>query len=359
MNNAFNNPHALQFDEMNRILHSMSTSLSTLAKEPLIPGPPFVVDSLADLQTIVRRGLGKTVFRVGDVIKAKFEGAEKLWDVIGIDHDTPTDRQYTHSLTLMSRDILLSGVVSATQGLIGTDDGIAAGTHCFSIGSTQYTFTITKAIPAGGILYVSSWLTTATTYEADRKTAIETGITIVTTSGQVDTITADDINTSDRARYGSNNWVEGGVRQWLNSDAVAWVWQPQTKWDRPSSYKSSGFLKLLDPELAAIIGAVDKQVARNSVNEGGGQDLFSDKVFLLSRVEMGYGSEGDISGELVYPFWDGVDNSARVKGSPSAWWLRSPLVGSSYYVRNVYTDGSLSVSNAGYSQGLVPACVII
>jgi len=45
-------------------------------------------------------------------------------------------------------------------------------------------------------------------------------------------------------------------------------------------------LHQLDPDLVAVLGAVDKQVTRNTVTDGGGQDLFSDKVFLLSRVEV-------------------------------------------------------------------------
>jgi len=57
-------------------------------------------------------------------------------------------------------------------------------------------------------------------------------------------------------------------------------------------------LHRLDPELVAVIGAVEKQVARNTVTDGGGQDTFSDKVFLLSRVEVGLGTEGVTDGEV-------------------------------------------------------------
>ena len=58
-----------------------------------------------------------------------------------------------------------------------------------------------------------------------------------------------------RCRYGSNNYVESTIREWLNSDEELYEWTPQTKYDRPSigaPYSGSGFLKLLlDPELSS------------------------------------------------------------------------------------------------------------
>ena len=72
----------------------------------------------------------------------------------------------------------------------------------------------------------------------------------------------------------------------VNSEDETFVWEPQTNYDRPSTYSGGGFLHQLDPDLVAVLGTVDKQVNRNTVAEDGGQDLFSDKVFLLSRVEV-------------------------------------------------------------------------
>jgi hypothetical protein len=135
----------------------------------------------------------------------------------------------------------------------------------------------------GGEGYVP---TAITTYAADRTTTIETGL-VVTQSAGADTLSP--VNHHQRCRYGSNNYVESAIRQWLNSEDETFVWEPQTPFDRPSTtapYTGGGFLHRLDPDLVAVLGAVDKQVARNTVTDGGGQDLFSDKVFLLSRVEV-------------------------------------------------------------------------
>jgi len=113
----------------------------------------------------------------------------------------------------------------------------------------------------------------------------------------------------------------------------------------PSTYSGGGFLHQLDPELVAVLGAVDKQVARNTVTEGGGQDLFSDKVFLLSRVEVYGGTEGETSGEAPYPYYESLASSpttaaldGRIKylgASARDWWLRSPSSGNAYYPRYV------------------------
>ena len=118
----------------------------------------------------------------------------------------------------------------------------------------------------------------------------------------------------------------------------------------------------LDPGLASVIGLVNKRVTRNTIVDGGGQDTFTDKVFLLSRVEAGFGTEGDETGEFVYPFYDGIANAGKIKqlnGSNRSWWLRSPSVSTSDRVHTVYTDGSLNFYDACDARGVSPACVII
>ncbi|HZK00970.1 MAG TPA: DUF6273 domain-containing protein, partial [Tissierellaceae bacterium] len=126
---------------------------------------------------------------------------------------------------------------------------------------------------------------------------------------------------------------------------------------------------LLDSDLVEVIGAVDKQVSRNTVTDGGGQDLFSDKVFLLSRVEVYGGGEGVIAGEVPYEYYSSMETAPttaavdwRIKYlglSPRDWWLRSPTVSHSYDPRSVITTGHVSNHVATTSLGISPACVII
>ena len=172
---------------------------------------------------------------------------------------------------------------------------------------------------------------------------------------------------SNRKSYGSNRYIHSAVRQWLNSNESIFNWQSQHQYDATPTdsldlYNGAGFLYRLDPELVSVIGLVNKRVARNTSVDGGGQDSFTDKVFLLSRVEAGFGTEGDETGEFVYPFYDGIANAGRIKqlnGSNRLWWLRSPFVSDSYYVRRVSVDGSLYGYYARTAYGVSPACVII
>jgi hypothetical protein len=141
---------------------------------------------------------------------------------------------------------------------------------------------------------------------------------------------------SDRQLYGNNRYIHSAIRQWLNSEEEEFTWQPQHEYDvapTGAPYDGPGFLKLLDPDLVAVLGAVDKQVDRHTV-DGGGQDLFSDKVFLLSAVEVYAESGGTTSGEAPYPYYESMAPSptlyaldGRIKylgDSARRWWSRSP-----------------------------------
>lgn len=178
---------------------------------------------------------------------------------------------------------------------------------------------------------------------------------------------------SPRAQYGSNNYKESAIRQWLNSADSKFAWQPQTEYDvAPTGalYGGAGFLNLLDPELVAVIGTVKKEVARNTVTDGGGRDILNDKIFLPSRVEVYGGEEGVTAGEKPYPYYSSMAENptadviaGRIKyntsGSARTWWLRSASVGLSYTPRIVHSTGTVSTNGANYVYGVSPACVII
>ena len=255
-------------------------------------GGKITIDSWLDAQYIVRKGLADKYFNIGDQFISSYDGGEIIWEVIGLDVDTPADSNFVHSMTIQTKDCL----------------------HDIQFDAPE-----------------------PNNPDSNRKT------------------------------YGNNRYIHSAVRQWLNSNESAFNWQSQHAYDaKPTSsldlYEGAGFLSRLDPELVAVIGEVNKKVARNTVTDGGGQDNFNDKVFLLSQKEVGLGEEGNVAGEFVYPFYDGISNAGRIKqlnGSNRYWWLRSPYVSSSYYVRHVYTVGSLNSDLATYAYGVSPACVII
>lgn len=187
---------------------------------------------------------------------------------------------------------------------------------------------------------------------------------------------APEINNEDSGRksYGSNNWKESGLRQWLNSsgDAGAW-WTAQTDYDVAPSYANStdGFIKGLDADFAEVVGAVTKITARNTATDGGGSDTTEDKFFLLSLTEVYGGQNNGIDEGVAYAYYKdnssltaagtGSDaNRIKYRNGATAWhFLRSPFPAYSGNVRYVNGDGNINNGRASYSNGVAPACCII
>ena len=139
----------------------------------------------------------------------------------------------------------------------------------------------------------------------------------------------------------------------------------------------------LDPEFVKICADVELLTALSTAagdtsttegSAGTGYETTVDKYFLPSRPEVFgggdnasdkgdawqyYSANSDKSSQANNP---GVDSN-RIKvqasnGNPYYWWLRTPYVGSGYYVRYVLTDGNINNNSANNSYGVVPACVI-
>jgi len=341
----------------------------------------IAISSWEDVQRVTRMGLADKIFAVGDQFISSYDAGQVIWDVIGINHDIPTDKRYKNSLTLQAHDCILNVQFDAPEALYYAEEELPAGEQIFTLNNLKYKFTTGQAVPVGGQVVIASWQSTEgagqyvptkiTTYAVDRTTAIESELDVAPVESGEDTLTP--VNHHQRCRYGSNNYVESAIRQWLNSDAASFNWVPKTNFDRPPTgapYTGAGFLKLLDPELVAVLGAVDKQVARNTVTDDDGQDLFSDKVFLLSRVEVFGGTEGTTTGEQAYPYYSALTTYpttnalvGRIKylldGSVRYWWLRSPHTSSASYPLYVTISGTVNNNYAYNTFGAAPACCIV
>jgi len=174
-----------------------------------------------------------------------------------------------------------------------------------------------------------------------------------------------------RETYGNNRYIHSGIKQWLNSSDTTFNWVSQHAYDvapTGTPYTGSGFLKLLDQDLVNVLGAVNKQVAKATL-DGGGQDTFSDKVFLLSKKEI-YGiEEGVVTGEVAYPYYSQMAASAtdadvpwRIKylaGTANKWRLRSAFISNSSLSRTISAPGGLISEFANTSNGISPAFVIV
>lgn len=354
--------------------------------------------SWGNTQVLVRAGIIDRMVGIADQFTMQRSNANMVWDVIGKNHDTPTDSQYDKTLTLQLHDCFPATMqFDAPEAFYYCETELPAGTYHFTIDSTydatyndltSYQFTLTQAVPAGGQLtFPWNSSTNASTIKvnsfasATSTTAIEQVAVTEGTDGQeLGTLTvagdfSNNLNSIYRVRYGSNNYKESAIRQWLNSSTAAGsVWTPQTKFDRPPSWVSTadGFMYGMDADFLAAIGKTHIVVARNTVCDGGGYDEMDDYFFLPSRSEIYGGVEvsGVDEGE-AYPYYSdysdlaaaGLNNdSNRIKyrnGTTQGWWNRTPDSGNGSGVRRVGTTGSVNSNYANYSIGVAPACNII
>ena len=85
-------------------------------------------------------------------------------------------------------------------------------------------------------------------------------------------------------------------------------------------------------------------------------------TYLASAREI-FNTNWDVADDSkVFPFYEGAGNADRIKyrdGSAAKWWLRTPYSGNAYYVRLVYSDGTVNGGTAIGAYGLAPACTIV
>ena len=342
------------------------------------------VESWADVQKIVRAGMASKIFSIGDQLTCQRDGIDLVWDIIGIDHDTPADPQFTHSLTLQLHDCFTTFIqFDAPEAFYYAENGLEAKTYHFTMGSTDYQFTLESDIAADSQLILNFTGNTPTsifvsaTVGGDfvKDTNGIDNLTIAVTAGSGgDELTG--VNDINRVRYGSNNYKESAIRQWLNKGAAAGsVWTPQTDFDRPPSWSSTaaGFMYGMDADFLAVLGEVTKVTAKNTVTDGGGYDVTSDKFFLLSRSEVYGGVEvSGVDEGTVYPYYDkpysdlseaGIEaDSNRIKymGNLTRYWYnRTPQSSNAHAVRTVRPNGTVYTNYSSDSLSIATACNVI
>ena len=82
MPEIFNLPTKEQFDVQNTLLASIASNTGTGG---------IKINNWEDVQRLVRMGLHTKMFTVGDQFVANYNDVPFTWDVIGINHDIPTD----------------------------------------------------------------------------------------------------------------------------------------------------------------------------------------------------------------------------------------------------------------------------
>ena len=177
---------------------------------------------------------------------------------------------------------------------------------------------------------------------------------------------------SSRQNYGNNNWRHSNLRLWLNSSAGAGSWYsaqhskdhaPDTSagvWNANTQYSARpGFLHNFSAAERNLLMSTTLKTVNNTVTDGGGSYTTADKIFLPSETEVGLGNENNIAEGATFAYFANSNSriaivqeeayiaslsTSKPDSLTSSWyyWLRTPLVGSSNYVRYVNTDGSLN-----------------
>jgi hypothetical protein len=350
------------------------------------------VSSWGAVQQLVQDGFGQAAFPVGSQLRCTHTiHGEIIWDVVAHDHHKKPDDPAAHTMTLLMHRCIYGRSMDATEALYYCESGLAAGTYHFSLlsgydttyeGGKTFQFTLEQAVPAGGVVMfpwaysVNASLTKIATYASNAATAaIESNISVIEGTGGTNLGTADgntpNMNYAHRLRYGSNNYAESAMRQWINGSAAAnaW-WQPSNIFDRPPSYSNvAGFLNGFGADFVQALGVVDIATVRNTVYEvggvKGGSYTLRDRMFLPSMTELGLGNNNSIAEGSVLAYYANATQPDRIKydiavpATARYWWLRSPNPSYAGSVRSVGPDGALNSFRASISDGAAPACVIM
>lgn len=380
---------AAKMDVQNALLAAMATQSGGLP-----------ISAWSDVQQLVRLGLASKLFSIGDQLVCNRGEETLVWDIIGIDHDTPTDKTKTHSMTLQLHDCVNASLQYNARGaLYYAETQLPAGTYNFTCKGRSdfptdndkvFEFTLTKAVPAGGqIVVIATQYTqaiagtlagkTVRTYSgAESTSAIETttlsegsgGTSLGATDG-----TSEHVNHIQRVVWASNNWKQSAIRQLLNSSAAAGsVWTPQTDFDRPPAWANTqdGFLHSIDEDFLAVIGEVDKTTSKSTL-DGGGSETLAEKIWLPSLPEVYGGKNGSIDEGEPYAYYaEHSDLSAPGRGADGNrikydnggtdaryWWLRSAGISNAGQSFTVYPTGQADTTYAQGNLRIAPACCIV
>lgn len=340
------------------------------------------------IRRAVALGKAKTLLPVGTQLAVNHSVyGTHLFDVVAHDYLKNAHDPDAHTMTIMQHDVLAGMQFDAPEAMYYAETQLEAGTYNFTISTYEnwvggtYQFTLTSPVPVGGQICVtgqppyqgSITLATVKTYSSCTSTTpIETATIMEGSGGTSLGIYGEGaLNHTHRVAYGSNNYKESAVRQFLNSSAATGnVWTPQTEFDRPPSWvtTSAGYKAGLDQDFLAVVCPVALPCAANNTYEAPDSTVkkntkytLNDEFYLASCKEV-FGSSDDVADNTtVLPYYDGATAADRIKyrdGSAARWWLRTPYARDANGVRLVNLDGTLHNNGANLAYGLAPACTI-
>lgn len=371
-------PNSTQFKRMNESLKAIAGAMNR----------NIDISTWEGIQKAVRSGIAPSVLPVGTqlVVNHGVYG-DCLYDVVAHNYFKSNHDENAHSMTLMSHDVLPSIQFDSPEAFYYANTLLPAGTYNFTIPNTYgewlagtYQFTLTYSVPSGGILSINGSavtpLTSLSVISHRARTDAFSSEMVSITSGSAGTNLGTfgiELNHSHRVSYGSDNYKESALRQFLNSSSsVGNVWTPQTKFDRPPEWVTSvaGFVADLDADFLSVVGSVVVPCSANSTYEApdstvtkDGKYTLVDKFYLASQQEISGTSTGIVADDsLQLPYYEGSTNADRIKyngDSAAPWRLRSPGSLVANNVRVIERDGVVRNNFATLKYYYAVMCTIV
>lgn len=394
-------------------LHTQNALLNVIAGLQLEK-----ITDLEEIGRIIASGNAEKVFNVGDqiVVPWKDVAADKTYQMVfGVRSFVEAELQngekvpgmviqadYAHPFGVQFSQFQAFYRVK-TKEEDGENGGkeLAPGTYCVQMGASwgtyvkkdeYFNFTLTQAVPVGGILEgfhdapdkastewnVRSFINNTATNPIETvevaagRAGTLLGVLLPSNSGELNL---------QRTAYGNNRYRDSAVRQYLNSAAgVNGWWNPQHNYDRPPDQLATkaGFLSGFDEDFLALIKPTKVVTALNTVSDGGTEsnpDITYDRFFLPSLEEMHITPQIAGEGE-VWPYWSRASESKTPlaqygtypqmrtfalenKTSAQGVRLRSANRGGAYSTWGVGASGNVDSSGASNALRFAPACVLI
>lgn len=414
------NKKVVSVDQLAKVKKYTDTKIDVLRREI---GTMFEKDmSLDSILDVVRRKEADRYFRVGDQLHLSFKfnnvdydcpnNIVDIADAVFKDDEVTDERTVQKALWLEWEYTICESIpFDPQEALIEVKTVMPAGTYHFKVAGDSWAgqngkyiqFTLLNDLPAGTHLRPANAYNTVMAganmniYNDCKDTTVRS--TVVMSEGQEGTFLGtmwgtdfdssidylnDDrghiLNHYHRVFLGYNNWPMSYVRQYLNNTGTGW-WVQQTCFDRaPASVDSKeGFLSGLKDDFLALLKPTKVVTPRNTVTDGGGDDITYDKIFLASKKQMAWQTDGEganvkewayyrqLADEVVgerntflnyqtYP--ELIRYGLNAKTSAQYVWKRSANRSYANHVWSVNTSGNCTSSYAYNSLRLLPACVI-
>lgn len=371
------------------------------------------------ISKIIKMGFGRDAYPVGTEFKVKYNTSSPMPGEITfvcVGHDQILDSSNQHSMTLLSKTPIqytLNGDkiinMDSPEAVYSNYDDLAIADYSLQFNGTIYYFSTTEIIRSGSCMVLDTINNVAKFYtnEVDqdgesinynwwREPSLEIPITTSPISGVMytslsDTNTTNNINNVNRVLYGSGNYAQSSLRQWLNSSGTNATnidtWYPSHKFDRPPSLFIEGFIKsqLFVPSFVNVLGRATIRTRTNSISETINthkyfhDDNVTPMVSTLDNNGLDYpiNSYYDLNNELFFIpstseiFGDTQDNTTSMDGVQYEYFadpnntsfiqntvLRSPYPDSTYEYRCI-KNGVFDKIKANEALDFHVACIVV